>query len=351
MIQWTDLIEVIITTTLISYLITPLIRMIAFKIGYLDHPKDTKVHAHPTPLLGGLSIYIAFVIGLLTSVSIVHDKRLFSILIGATFLLVVGLIDDRMGMMAEVKLLAQFMAAMIVVKSGVKVDFLNNYYLNTIFSYLWLVGITNSFNLLDNMNGLSSGIAAIAAFFFGTAMWISGQMNIALVAFALGGASLGFLKHNFPRARIFMGDTGSLVVGFILAASAITGSWSTRFLTTSLAMPVIILAYPIFDTTLVTVMRLKEGRSIFEGGRDHSSHRLALLGFKKRRAVLAIYIICIMLGASALLIQKVYLKAAMIVIGIDGIALLGLGIRLAMVNTGRFGRSRKMAQGENEDGL
>ena len=338
--RWTDIVEVLITTTLISYLITPLVRLVAFRTGYLDHPKNTKVHAHPTPLLGGVSIYIAFVIGLLTSANLAHDSKLLSILIGATFLLAVGLVDDRMGMMPEVKLLAQFIAAMVVIKSGVKVEFLHNYYLNTIFSYIWLVGITNSFNLLDNMNGLSAGIAVIAAFFFGSAMWISNQMNIALVAFALGGASLGFLKHNFPRASIFMGDTGSLVVGFILASSAIAGSWSTRFLTTSLAMPVIILAYPIFDTSVVTVMRLKESRSIFQGGLDHSSHRLALLGFKRRGTVLVIYGICVLLGLSALLIQKLALKSAIFVMLAVGILMAGLGVGLAMVDTGRFGRSK-----------
>jgi len=148
------------------------------------------------------------------------------------------------------------------------------------------------------------------------------------------------LRHNFPKASIFMGDTGSLVLGFVLASTAVLGSWSTRFLTTSLAMPIVILAYPIFDTTLVTVMRLLEGRSIFHGGRDHSSHRLALLGFRRRRAVLAIYAICISLGVSSLLIQRLSLRSAMFVFGAVIICMLALGIRLAMVNTGRYGRGK-----------
>jgi UDP-GlcNAc:undecaprenyl-phosphate GlcNAc-1-phosphate transferase len=209
-----------------------------------------------------------------------------------------------------------------------------------IFTYFWIVGITNAFNLLDNMNGLSAGIAVIASIFFGVVMFSSDQLPVAIVAFALAGAGLGFLKHNFPKASIFMGDTGSLVLGFVLATLAVMGSWSTKFLTTSLAMPILILAYPIFDTALVTVMRLIEGRSIFQGGRDHSSHRMALLGFRKKRAVLAIYAICIALGVSALFVQRLPLKTAITLITCIAVALVALGIRLAFVDTGRFGRSK-----------
>jgi UDP-GlcNAc:undecaprenyl-phosphate GlcNAc-1-phosphate transferase len=344
MIRWMDILEAFITTTVVSYLITPMVRAIALKAGYMDHPKDNKVHAHPTALLGGLAIYAAFLAGIFTAFKFTHDIHISAILVGSTLLLVVGLIDDRMGMMPEVKLLAQFLAAMVVIKSGARVDFLHNYYLNVIFTYLWIVGITNAFNLLDNMNGLSAGIASIAAFFFGIVMWSGNQIEMAVISFALAGATLGFLRHNFPQAKIFMGDSGSLVIGFLLASIAILGSWSSRFLTTSLAMPLIILAYPIFDTTLVTVMRLIERRSVFQGGKDYSSHRLALLGLKKKRAVLVIYCICSLLGIAALIVQRVSLNYAIFIIGALILAMLGIGIRLAMVDTGRFGRSRRGAK-------
>lgn len=344
--RWTDIIEILVVTTLVSYLITPMIRMIAIKTGYLDHPKNNKVHAHPTALLGGVAIYMAFVVGLFTTLKFTQDPRLSAIVIGATLLLVVGLIDDRVGMMPEVKLLAQFLAAMVVIKAGVRMDFVHNYYLGMILTYLWIVGITNAFNLLDNMNGLSAGIAAIAAFFFGITMWTGSQTEIAIISFAIAGASFGFLWHNFPNAKIFMGDSGSLVLGFLLAATSVLGSWSTRFLTTSLAMPIVILAYPIFDTTLVTILRLTEGRSIFQGGKDHSSHRLALLGFKKKRAVLVIYSICLALGTTALVLQRVSLKAAVIIIGTLALSMLALGVRLAMVDTGRFGRNKNRGDDE-----
>lgn len=340
MLRIKDVIEVFVLTMVISYVITPVIRNIAIKLKYIDHPKTNKVHAHPTALLGGVAIYISFIVGLLTTVGFALDVRFTSIIIGSTFLLIIGLVDDRMGMMPEVKLLGQFLAAMIVVKSGVRVEFLHNYYLDTLFTYLWIVGITNAFNLLDNMNGLSAGIAVIASIFFGIVMCTSNQISVAIVAFALAGAGLGFLKHNFPKASIFMGDTGSLVLGFVLAALAVMGSWSTRFLTTSLAMPMLILAYPIFDTMLVTVMRSIEGRSLFQGGRDHSSHRIALLGFRKRRTVIAIYGICVVLGLSALLVQRLPLKSALILIGCVTVLMVTLGVRLAFVDTGRFGRNK-----------
>lgn len=340
-VRWSSILEAFVTATLISYLITPVIRKIALRIGYMDHPMGNKVHAHPTALLGGLSIYIAFILAIFTTVKIDANPRLASMLIASTFLLVVGLVDDRMGMMPEIKLLGQFLAAMVVIKAGVRIDFLNNYYLNVIVTYIWIVGITNAFNLLDNMNGLSSGIAVIAAVFFGIIMWESGQLLTALISFAIAGASLGFLKHNFPKANIFMGDTGSLVIGFVLASTAVMGSWCTDYLTTSLAMPLVILAYPIFDTTLVTLIRLKEGRSVFQGGKDHSSHRLALLGLKKKRAVLVIYGICIALGLAALVIQRMRLQGAIVLICAIALCMLLFGIRLALVDTGRFGRKGK----------
>lgn len=340
MISWSGILEALVIATAVSYAITPLVRKIALKTGYVDHPKSNKVHAHPTALLGGAAIYAAFVIALFMTTRIGSDPKLASMVIATTFLLGVGLVDDRMGMMPEIKLLGQFLAAMLVIKAGLRMEFLHNYYLNVIVTYIWIVGITNAFNLLDNMNGLSAGIASIAAVFFGIIMWSSGQVTAALVSFALAGATAGFLRHNFPKANIFMGDSGSLVIGFVLATAAIMGSWSTRFLTTSVAMPIVILAYPIFDTTLVTIMRIREGRSIFQGGKDHSSHRLALLGLKKKRAVLVIYGVCVALGMSAVVIQQLSLRAALAVLALDVAGMVALGIRLAMVDTGRYGRSK-----------
>jgi len=338
--QWTEILSAFVTAALISYLATPFVKLIAIKTNFLDQPRSTKVHAHPKPLLGGVAIWAAFLIAIVSNPSLVSSPFIIPLIAGAFVLLLIGLIDDRMGMEPNMKLLGQFLAAMVVIKSGLRVEFLNNYYLNVIFTYLWIIGITNAFNLLDNMDGLSSGIAVISGVFFGIISWLDHQSAVAGISFALAGSSLGFLKHNFPRSKIFMGDTGSLVIGYILASIAIVGKWKTYVWSTSLMIPILVLGYPIFDTTLVIVIRLLERRSVFDGGRDHSSHRLALLGLKKKRAVYIIFMVCCMLGLAALLLTRV---SPLVGIGIGILAIagmIGLGIRLSIVKTSREGRKK-----------
>ena len=343
MLKYTDILEVFITSAIVSFLITPLIKIIAVKTGYLDHPQDNKRHSHPTPLLGGIAIFFAFLAGIMSQWDIIglfRNNHLLAILSGASLLLIIGLIDDRIGMNPNTKLLGQFLAAMILYKAGLRITFLGNYYLNLIVTYLWIIGMTNAFNLLDNMNGLSTGIAAIASFFFGIIAWMNGQGLVCITSFCLCGSCLGFLKHNFPVGKIFMGDAGSLVIGFILSAIAISGNWKSYGFFTSIAVPLMVLAYPIFDTTLVTVARILEGRSIFQGGKDHSSHRLALLGLKSRNTVLIVYLICALLGILALVVSKSSFKTGItiIIFVITGLAL--LGVRLSLVKTGVSGRRK-----------
>lgn len=324
----------------VAYLLTPFVKKVAIKVGYLDHPQDNKVHAHPTPLLGGVSIFAAFFIALFTKETVIALAPVRAMLIGALILFIIGLIDDKMGMMPNFKLLGQFLAAMVIVKSGLRVEFINNYYLSVAITYVWIIGITNSFNLLDNMNGLSAGIAVISAFFFGIISYMNGQYEISIISFALAGGSIGFLRYNFPKASIFMGDTGSLVLGYVLSTIAIMGNWKTYILTTSLMVPVLVLGYPIFDTALVSIMRLLEKRSIFQGGKDHSSHRLALMGFKRVKAVLIIYAICIFLGIIAFTITKTHWHAGLYLLGFAFFIMIVLGIRLSLVDTKRFGRKK-----------
>lgn len=343
MLRAADILEVFITTAVVSLLLTPLMRVVALKMGYLDYPQNNKRHAHSTPLLGGVAIFIAFFIGILSQWDVVmlsQKSQILAILSGTSILLVLGLIDDKMGMGPNIKLLGQFLAAMILYKSGLRLSFFGNYYLNLIFTYLWVIGMTNSFNLLDNMNGLSAGISVIALFFFGAISWINNQTVVVIVSFCLCGSCAGFLKYNFPRAEVFMGDSGSLVIGFILSAIAMLGNWKSNGLLTSIAIPLLVLAYPIFDTTLVTIIRILEHRSIFQGGKDHSSHRLALLGLKTKNTVLFIYVICTILGISALIVSRASFKTGLIIIFIIAVSLFLLGIRLSYVGSGKFGRKR-----------
>ncbi|MFH1996756.1 MAG: MraY family glycosyltransferase [Candidatus Omnitrophota bacterium] len=337
----TQIISTGVVTALVSYLMTPFARSMAVKLNFVDHPLATKVHAHPKPLLGGVSIFSAFFIGMLSNSSLVDSAYVAPLLTGASILFLIGLIDDKMGMMPNMKILGQFLAAMVVIKSGFRVDFFPNYYLNVAFTYFWIIGITNSFNLLDNMDGLSSGIAAIAGFFFSLIAWLVGQNVVAAISIALAGACFGFLRHNFPKSKIFMGDSGSLVIGYLLSVIAIIGTWRTYVWTTSLMVPLLVLGYPIFDTTLVTVMRIRERRSIFDGGKDHSSHRLALLGLKKKRAVFVIFAICALLGVAAFLLTRFRPVHGLLIGALSFVSLFGLGIRLGMVKTTREGRKKK----------
>ena len=337
-----SLLETIVISFLLSYLLTPFVGRVALKINYLDHPKSNKVHAHPVPLLGGVAIFLAFLITLLSKAHIFYLPPIVMFSAGCFVLLVVGLIDDKMGMMPSFKLFGQFLAAILVVKGGIRVGFMGNYYLNVIFSYVWIIGITNSFNLLDNMNGLSSGIAGIAAAFFGTIAYLNGQFSVSVLAFAMAGSSFGFLKHNFPKARIFMGDSGSLVLGYTLSVLAIMSGWQYGKSITTILIPFIILGYPIFDTLLVIVMRIYQKRSIFQGGKDHSSHMLALLGFKRYRTVLVVYVICFLLGTVALIMLRLQQTTNIILGSLVLVMLLVLGIRLGMINERRFGYKGKI---------
>ncbi len=334
------IIETFVISMASSYLLTPFVRALAVKLNYFDHPKDNKVHAHPVPLLGGLAIFAAFAIAVLTKSQAIAYPQVRAILFGASILVVIGLIDDRMGMMPNIKLLGQFLSAMVVVKAGLRIECIGNYYLSVLVTYVWIIGITNAFNLLDNMNGLSSGIAAISALFFGAIAFMSGQFVVSIISFALAGSSIGFLRHNFPKASLFMGDTGSLVLGFVSASIAIMGSWKTPMLTSSIMIPVLILGYPIFDTALVSIIRIMEGRSIFQGGKDHSSHRLALLGLKRYKTVLLIYLICVLMGIAAISIMHFNGARGLIVAFLVFICMLALGIRLSLVDTKSNGRKK-----------
>jgi len=311
---------------IVAYGFTPFATRLAFKFNILDHPEKKKAHLRPTPLLGGLAIYIAFLASAIFSVRL--DSPVVGIFIGLTMLLVLGLVDDKIGMMPQLKLSMQVLAALTVFKLGLRVTTIEDYYLCMFFTVFWIVGITNAFNLLDNLNGLSSGVAAIASVFFCVIAFFNGNYLTATLSAGVAGSCIGFLKYNFPRARIFMGDSGSLVLGFLLACLGIMGSWETETIGLSLSIPIVILSYPIFDTTLVTIIRIAEGRSIFQGGTDHSSHILAFVGLKKKRAVLLIFAVCFLLGLSALVIKYGSVLAGSVSLFLASATMFVFGLRL-----------------------
>jgi UDP-GlcNAc:undecaprenyl-phosphate GlcNAc-1-phosphate transferase len=222
-----------------------------------------------------------------------------ALLVGATLLLAFGLWDDRNGMNPRVKLAGQLCAGLVVIASGMRFSLTGFWLVDVLVSLLWIVGLSNAVNLLDNMDGLSSGLVAISAVFLFLLAASEGQFLVASMAAALTGACLGFLRYNFSPASIFMGDAGSLFLGFTLAVLGLKLRLPLADHVAFLVV-VLVLAVPILDTTLVTTHRIANGRPVSLGGQDHCSHRLVALGLSRRSAVLSLYLLSISYGLLAL---------------------------------------------------
>jgi UDP-GlcNAc:undecaprenyl-phosphate GlcNAc-1-phosphate transferase len=270
-------------------------------------PTGERWHGRVTPTFGGVGIFGGFAAGVLVALAagaVEPTSELLGVLAGCTLLFVAGLADDVFTLSPLAKLGAQFGAAGIVLGSGLSVEIVGNDVLATGLGLLWLVGITNAFNLLDNMDGLAASLATVscAVFAVDAIARDAGELGL-VVALALGGACAGFLPFNLRRGRgaaVFMGDSGSQVIGFALASLALASSWTTAGATlTSLVLPLLVLAVPILDTTLVTVRRALERRPVTQGGTDHSSHRLVYYGLSERQAVAALTLLAALLGGTA----------------------------------------------------
>lgn len=283
---------------------TPIMRQVALRLGVIDAPGARKVHANPVPLLGGAAIYIAFIVALI----FLGDRRFINevvgIFVGATLVSLIGIVDDSSGLGSYVKLGGQLIAAGILVLTGVQVLLFHNW-IDIVLTVFWVIAITNAMNLLDNMDGLSGGIAMIAAVFFTLLAAMSDQYLVGSLAAALAGACAGFLIYNWNPAHIFMGDTGSLFIGFLLAAVGIKLKFPSNSNSITWMIPVLVLALPIFDTTLVSISRLRQGKNpLTTPGKDHISHRLALLTGSKREAVLICYLLGGAVGLASIFITQ-----------------------------------------------
>jgi len=285
--------------------IMPLTKRAAIRFGFLDIPSTRKVHTHTVPRLGGVAIYLGCIAALLLFSDRFYVSQLISILIGATLVSFLGMWDDRHGLRPLLKLGGQVLATSILISSGIQVTFLEYPLLNLIITFLWMVGITNALNLLDNMDGLSGGVATVACIFFLLLAVMSGQYLVSSLAAALLGACLGFLYYNVNPASVFMGDTGSLFIGFILAALGIKLRFPDNVAFVTWMIPVVVLGLPIFDTALVIISRLRRGLNpLTTPGKDHVSHRLVVLGATQREAVLILYLICCSLGVIAMFLTQ-----------------------------------------------
>ncbi|MEZ4735141.1 MAG: MraY family glycosyltransferase [Caldilineaceae bacterium] len=294
---------------------TPVMRLVALRFGVIDRPAARKIHANPVPLLGGAAIYVAFILVLLLFGDRRYIHEVVGIFLGATLVSLMGVVDDRWGLGSYVKLAGQLLAACILIYSGVQVRVWGGW-LDIVVTIGWVVGITNAMNLLDNMDGLSGGIAMIAAAFFTLLAALSDQYLVGALAAALAGACAGFLVYNWNPAHIFMGDTGSLFLGFLLAAVGIKLRFPSNSDTITWMIPVLVLGVPIFDTTLVFISRLRRGKNpLTTPGKDHISHRLAQLTGSRREAVLLCYLIAGAVGLSSIFMTQATLIEAAIVGG------------------------------------
>ena len=292
---------------------TPLVRYAALKLGILDNPSARKVHSAPVPLMGGIAIYVAFIAALVLWGERSYVNEVVGISVGATLVSIVGALDDSRGMGSYLKLLFQVAAATVLILSGVQVRLFDGV-LDIVLTLLWVVGITNAFNLLDNMDGLSSGVATIAAAFFTLLAAMSDQYLVGTLAAALCGACLGFLVYNWNPARVFMGDTGSLFLGFLLAAVGIKLRFPANSASITWMIPILVLALPLFDTSLVFFSRLRRGRNpLTTPGKDHVSHRLARRTGSQREAVLLCYLITGGTGLAAIFLTQANSQEALIV--------------------------------------
>jgi UDP-GlcNAc:undecaprenyl-phosphate/decaprenyl-phosphate GlcNAc-1-phosphate transferase len=319
------------TSLVLALVLTPLVRAFARRYGIIAKPKTDRWHKKPTAMLGGVAIWLSVVLTLQFLIPASTYSRV--LLQASSFLFLVGLVDDLLHIKPYQKLIGQILGSALVVYYGLTLPWTSFTLVNMALAIFWLIGITNAINLLDNMDGLASGIAIIAAAFLAISFVNTGQYVEALMSAAFASALLGFLVYNSHPASIFMGDCGSMFVGFFLASTAlvnVSGGRSRSFLPV-LAVPILVLFIPIFDTTLVTILRKLSGRSASQGGRDHTSHRLVALGMSERYAVMMLYAFAALSGLLALLVQRARLDVSLAAIAGFTVVLTLVGVYLAGV--------------------
>lgn len=311
----------------VALLVTPLIRILAWKLDAVSHPVERSVHSKPTPHLGGLAIFAAFATVIMLAFGW-HDAAIRGILLGGLIIVVTGVIDDFVVLSPWLKVLGQVLAATALIANGVRIDFLSNpfggyiyfpFWIAAVFTVVWVVSITNAINLIDGLDGLAAGISSIAAVTMLVAAngmpVLPGYTALAVgLTAALAGSSLGFLPYNFNPAKIFMGDAGSMFLGYALAAVALQGALKSTA-AISIAVPVLALGLPICDTLFAIIRRRQSGVPISSPDKDHLHHRLLRLGLSHRDTVLVMYAISGWLGISAIALTQLAVLPALVLIG------------------------------------
>ncbi len=310
---------------------TFMVRGFARRRNIVAAPKADRWHKKPTAMLGGLAIFLTTLS--MYAMFVPKTTESLVVLAGSSFLFLVGLVDDIKTIKPYQKLIGQIIGVSLVIGFGLVLPWTNSEILNIGITAFWLIGITNAINLLDNMDGLAAGISAIAAFALAIGFSASGQDNDLILVAVFIGALIGFLIYNFNPASIFMGDCGSMFVGFFLASSVLLTQVGgrSRSVISVLAVPALILFVPIFDTTFVTVLRKLWGRKASQGGRDHTSHRLVALGLTERNAVLMLYGLALLAGIVSIFIRDLPTTQSLAAIGFFVVVLTIIGVYLSKV--------------------
>lgn len=296
---------------IVAYVLTPGVKKLAIKVGAVDKPNERKVHTHAIPRLGGLAIYVGFMAAVLFCVPVRHE--LLGLLLGCTAIVALGIWDDICNIPAKVKLVGQIVAACIPIAFGIQIEWLTNPFGTLIVlpelvaipvTIFWIIGFTNTVNLIDGLDGLAAGVSFIASVSMFLLAYTMNQYLPAMIIVAMAGAALGFLQYNFNPAKIFMGDTGSMLLGYTMAVAAVLGLVKTAA-TIALVVPLIALGLPILDTLFAIIRRKMSGVPIFQPDKGHLHHRLLALGMSQKQAVLIMYFVSIVLGIVALFVANV----------------------------------------------
>lgn len=317
----------LLSAGVISFLTTPLVKILAQKMGVMDIPKDERrMHHHPIPRMGGLAIFIAFFLSVLAFTKGI-DRSLQSILLGAVVIVILGVFDDKLALNALFKLIVQIAAACIVVFYGnCRIERITNPFGRNLYSYwdlgvlsyvitiIWIVAITNAVNFIDGLDGLACGVSCISAVNLLVIALLVSDNNVAIVMAAMAGACLGFVPYNFNPAKIFMGDTGSTFLGFVLASMSIQGLFKA-YTVISFAVPFLILGLPIFDICFSIIRRVASGKNPMQADRGHFHHRLIDMGFSQKQSVAIAYVLTGILGLAAVLLTVSGSMRALIMLG------------------------------------
>ncbi|MCI2055830.1 MAG: undecaprenyl/decaprenyl-phosphate alpha-N-acetylglucosaminyl 1-phosphate transferase [Oscillibacter sp.] len=304
----------LVIALVLSFLMTPVVKTFAYKVGAIDVPKDARrMHHVPIPRLGGLAIFIGFMVSILLFTDVRGDHQMQGILMGAVIIVILGVVDDIMPLPAMFKFIVQIVAALIPTMHGVVIHVISNPnllsdnpywnmgWLSIPVTVIWIVAITNSVNLIDGLDGLANGVSAISATTMLVIALLVSESQVAIVMAALVGACVGFMPYNMNPAKMFMGDTGATFLGYILATISIQGLFKF-YAIISFAVPFLILGLPIFDTAFAFIRRIAHGQSPMQADRGHVHHRLIDMGLSQKQAVATLYVISAILGLSAVVL-------------------------------------------------